>query len=182
MSLPRFPLPLAAAMLVLAGGCATPGPRADAARLQQLEDREAIRQLLVDYGATLDRRDFAAFGALFARDAEYVAGAPVRGPDAIRAQLERIIGENPSSLPGPNFHLSFNPSITLQGDRASVVSLGAYTAPDAAGGATRMVFFVWYRDELVREDGRWKFRRRETGSGALPAMPPASAPTPAPPR
>lgn len=173
MSLPRVLLPLAAAMLALAGGCATSGARADAARLQQLEDREAIRQLLVDYGATLDRRDFAAFGALFARDAEYVAGAPVRGPAAISAQLERTLTANPSNLPAPNFHLSFNPSITVEGDHASAVSLGAYTAPDPAGGATRLVFFVWYRDQLLREDGRWKFLRREVGSGALPS--PAAA-------
>lgn len=170
MNLSRLLLPLAAAVLALAGGCDVSASRADAARLQQLEDREAIRQLLVDYGAALDRRDFPAFAALFARDAEYVAGPPVRGPEAISAQLESTLSANPSNLPTPNFHLSFNPSITLDGDRASAVSLGAYTAPDPAGGATRMVFFVWYRDQLVREDGRWKFLRREVGSGALPPV------------
>src|SRR5690606_21292790 len=104
----------------LACGCAGPGAGdagshvageagdVSSVRLGQLEDREQIRQLLVDYGATLDRRDFAAFGALFAEDAEYAGGgAPVRGRSAIQAQLQTIIGSNPSNLPGPNLHLSF---------------------------------------------------------------------------
>ena len=169
----RIPLLLlvAGAGLLLYGCAPSVGLDADAAaRLAQLEDREQIRQLLVDYGATLDRQDFDAFGALFAADAEYAGGgAPVRGRAAIQAQLAGIIGSNPSGLPAPNFHLSFNPSITLDGDRATAMSLGAYTAPDAASGATRMVFFVWYQDELVREDGRWLFQRRTVGSGALPS-------------
>jgi uncharacterized protein (TIGR02246 family) len=168
---------LPALLTVLAPGCATTAPArlpaADAARLRALEDREAIRQLLVDYGAALDRRDFAAFGALFTEDAEYVSGGtPLTGRAAIRAQLERTLSSNPMNLPAPNFHLSFNPSITLDGDRATAVSLGAYTAPDPAGGGTRLVFFVWYQDELVREADGWKFRRRVVGSGPLPGGPP----------
>lgn len=182
----RFPLLLLIASSgALVCACAPSGLHdAETARLAQLEDREQIRQLLVDYGATLDRRDFTAFGALFAADAEYAGGgAPVHGRASIQAQLEGIIGSNPSGLPAPNFHLSFNPSITLDGDHATAVSLGAYTAPDAASGSTHMVFFVWYQDELVREDGRWLFQRRAVGSGALPAaIPPPPSPAGAPER
>lgn len=139
-----------------------------AARLQHLEDREQILELLTAYGATLDRRDFAAFGRLFAEDAEYGGGpgAPTRGRAAIQAQLERTITGNPSNLPQPNHHLFFNPSIQIDGDRATAHSLGAYTAPEAAGRATQMVFFVAYDDELVRTGGRWLFKRRVIGSGA----------------
>lgn len=165
-------LPATLLLAALAAGCTKPPPTlpaAEAARLAALEDSEAIRQLLVDYGATLDRRDFAAFGELFTEDAEYVSGGTaVKGRAAIRGQLERTLGSNPMNLPAPNFHLSFNPSIRLDGDRATVVSLGAYTAPEASGGPTRLVFFVWYQDELVRDGNGWKFSRRTTGSGPLP--------------
>jgi uncharacterized protein (TIGR02246 family) len=139
-----------------------------AARLQRLEDREQIRELLTAYGATLDRHDFAAFGRLFAEDAEYTGGpgAPTRGRAAIQAQLERVITSNPSNLPAPNHHLSFNPSISIDGDRASAHSLGAYVAPDAQRKTTQMVFFVAYDDQFVRRDGRWLFQRRVVGSGA----------------
>jgi uncharacterized protein (TIGR02246 family) len=139
-----------------------------AARLQRLEDREQILELLYAYGATLDRHDFAAFGQLFAEDAEYGSGpgAPTRGRAAIQAQLEKTITSNPSNLPAPNHHLFFNPSIKVDGDHASAHSLGAYVAPDSARKTTQMVFFVAYDDQLVRRDGRWMFQRRIIGSGA----------------
>ena len=142
-----------------------------AARLQRLEDREQILELLTAYGATLDRHDFAAFGQLFAEDAEYGSGpgTPTRGRAAIQAQLEKVITSNPSNLPKPNHHLFFDPSIQVDGDRATAHSLGAYTVPDAAGKpmqTTQMVFFVAYDDTLVRKGGRWLFQRRIIGSGA----------------
>ncbi len=162
---------LIATLGMLAAGCARTGADpAMAARLQQLEDREQIRELMAAYGATLDRRDFDAFGKLFAEDAEYGSGpGAARGRAAIQAQLEQIIGSNPANLPAPNFHLFFNPAIHVEGDQARATSLGAYTAPDAASGSTRLVFFVSYEDSLVKRDGRWLFQRRVTGSGAPPA-------------
>ena len=38
------------------------------------EDRAEIHGLLVDYGRTLDARDFDGFAALFARDGVYLSG------------------------------------------------------------------------------------------------------------
>jgi uncharacterized protein (TIGR02246 family) len=160
----------AALALMLAGGLgASRAASGDAtqARLQRLEDREQIQELLIAYGATLDRHDFAAFGQLFADDAEYAGGpgAPTKGRAAIQAQLERTIMSNPSHLPPPNHHIFFNQSIRVEGDRATAHSLGAYVAPDAAGKSTQMVFFVAYDDVLIRHDGKWQFLRRALGSG-----------------
>jgi ketosteroid isomerase-like protein len=140
-----------------------------AARLQRLEDREQILELLVAYGATLDRHDFAAFGQLFAEDAVYVSGpTPTHGRAAIQAQLEKIITSNPSNLPPPNAHLLFNPSIQINGDHATALSSGAYVAPDRSTKTTQMVFFVWYQDTLIRQQGRWWFEKRVVKSGAAP--------------
>jgi hypothetical protein len=173
---PDNPLPILRASILLVAGalasaCVPPALHDDhAARLRLLEDREQILELMTAYGATLDRRDFAAFGQLFADDAEYGSGpGVVRGRAAIQAQLERVIGSNPSNLPAPNSHLFFNPSIRIDGNTATATSLGAYTAPDAASGSTRMVFFVSYQDTLVRRDGRWLFQKRVIGSGPSPA-------------
>jgi uncharacterized protein (TIGR02246 family) len=160
----------AAIALTLAGtlrNSAAASADSTAARLQRLEDREQILELLTAYGATLDRRDFAAFGQLFAQDAEYASGPgnPTRGRAAIQSQLENVITSNPSNLPAPNHHLFFNPSIRVDGDHATAHSLGAYTVPDATGMATQLVFFVAYDDQLVRSGGRWLFQRRVIGSG-----------------
>lgn len=157
-------------------GSPASGAESSAARLQRLEDREQILELMTAYGATLDSRDFAGFGQLFAQDATYVSGGtPTRGRAAIQAMLEKTITSNPSNLPPPNFHLFFNPSIRVEGDRATARSLGAYVAPDLATKTTQMVFFVSYEDTLVRRDGRWLFQERVVKSG-MAAQANASAP------
>jgi len=142
-----------------------------AERLQRLEDREQIMELLAAYGTTLDHHDFAAFGRLFTEDAAYGGGpAPTRGRAAIQSMLEKQITSNPSHLPPPNFHLYFNPQIQVDGDHATAQSKGAYIAPDAANKSAQMVFFVTYEDTLVRRDGHWLFQQRVL-KGGIPAAP-----------
>jgi ketosteroid isomerase-like protein len=140
---------------------------ADAARLRRLEDRQAIEELFTAYGATLDRRDFAAFGRLFAQDAVYVSGPgePTRGRQAIQSLLEKTLASNPAHLPEPAFHLFFNPSIEVEGNRATAHSKGAYLIPDVKDGGARIIFFVSYEDTFVRQGGQWVFSRREIHSG-----------------
>jgi uncharacterized protein (TIGR02246 family) len=139
------------------------------------EDRQQIEQLFADYGATLDRHDWEAFGRLFAEDAVFGGGAgePARGRAAIQASLEKAITSNASRLPAPDFHVFFNPSIHVEGDHATAQSKGAYVIPDAHSadgvpGAAHMVFFCVYDDVLVRRAGHWLFQQRTLRS----TMPP----------
>lgn len=138
------------------------------ARLQALEDREAIRALFAEYGRTLDARDFAAFARLFAKDAEFVggAGAPAKGPDAIGALLARTIQANYPDSKGRNLHLFANETIDVTGNEATAISKGAFVGANAAN-QPEWFQLATYRDRLVREDGRWKFKRREI-HGDLP--------------
>src|SRR5579862_7769653 len=57
-------------------------------RLQILEDKEEIRELLVAYGRDFDKRDFTAYAQLFATDGVWTGGEPgshaYTGRDAIR--------------------------------------------------------------------------------------------------
>lgn len=165
-----------AATLLLASTPATAAANDAASRLQRLEDREQILELLSTYGATLDRHDFAGFGQLFADDATYGSGPnAARGRAAIQSMLEKQILSNPLKLPPPNYHLFFNPSIRIDGDRATAHSKGAYVAPDTERKVTSMVFFVTYDDVLVRKDGRWLFQQRVlNAAGNAPAATPAA--------
>src|SRR5665213_1352768 len=121
---------------------ATPG--SDSLRVQRLEARQDIEELFAQYGASLDRRDFDAFGRLFAEDAVYGGGGtPTRGRAAIQSQLQQTITANPSHLPGPDFHLYFNPSIRVDGDHATAHSMGAYLIPDEhSAGGWKLIFLV----------------------------------------
>ena len=171
MTMRRAGLIVAAALFgALASGCSndTGAPASDVSaddlqRLQALEVREAIRQLLIDYGRTIDSRDFGGFADLFTADADYGGGGPggmSHGPEAIRAGLEKNFQQNPSGVSGPNFHVFYNESIQVDGDTATAVSKGAFVI-QAEGNRPEMLILATYHDSLVRDGGRWKFKRRE---------------------
>jgi len=139
------------------------------ARVQELDDREQIRQLMHSYGRFLDERNFDAFAGLFAEtDSEYISGnRTARGAQAIGTMLQEIITANPSGFKSPNFHVFFNETIDLDGDQATAFSQSAFIVP-AENGNPEMVFFATYDDVFVREQGRWKFKLRSVRSD-LPA-------------
>jgi len=137
------------------------------AAVRVLQDREAIRVLLRDYGRTLDARDFEGFAALFATDAEYVSGATVRGPAAIGQSLKDIMGRNPLGFREPNFHVFFNEVIEVQGDRATSTSQSLYVVTGERN-TPELALMASYEDVLVREGGRWKFQKRVV-RGNIPA-------------
>ena len=148
-------------------------PQPVEARLRALEDREEIRQLLTDYGRTLDGRDFAAFPKLFTDDAEYVGGGgppTIRGGAAIARSLEEIFRQNPTGVRSPNFHLFANEYIQVKGDEAVALSKGLFVVP-GKDGAPEIVMLATYHDILTRDGGRWKFKRRIVHAD-IPAPPP----------
>jgi uncharacterized protein (TIGR02246 family) len=153
---------LSAAGPALAQAPAPATVQALAARVDALEAQEAIRGLWAEYGRTLDARDFVAFSKLFAKDATFGGGAgAAKGPEAIGAFLEKAIGTNYPDSKGKNFHLYFNESIEVHGDRASAISKGGYVMATADNTKADFLLLAEYRDQFVKEDGRWKFYRRE---------------------
>jgi len=139
--------------------------RETAALVQRLEDRASIERLLIEYGRTLDARDFKGYSELFARDGVWAGGmGTVQGPAAIRAFMEKAI-------PGPNtahnFHVLSNFAIDVSGDNATAWSRWTFMVPGPNNTAVAAQSGR-YDDRLVRENGRWKFKRREA-SNDIPA-------------
>lgn len=126
-------------------------------RLRRLEDLAEIHQLFVDYGHHLDAGDFDAYAGLFTADGEVRLGpmGSAKGRDQIRALMERVL----AGVVGTSYHLITSPIVRIDGDTATsevmwtVVQLG----PD---GAPVVSMTGRHRDELAREDGRWRFRLR----------------------
>jgi hypothetical protein len=160
----RGGLVLIALAVAAAVDAQTPRPSdALSARVQALEDREAIRTLWAEYGRTLDARDFVAFSQLFARDGEFVGGpgSPARGPAAIGAFLEKGDRYELSELEGQELPPLFNESIEIQGDTGTGVSKGGFVMATGDNSKADFLLLATYRDQFVREDGKWKFKRRE---------------------
>jgi uncharacterized protein (TIGR02246 family) len=136
----------------------SPEPENLGQRVRQLEDRFEIQQLLLDYGNTLDGRDAAGFADLFAREGEWIAPPSFhpRGREEIRAMIDRMFANVPASA---RAHYITNMTIGIDGDRASAHARFILVEP-IADGSPRIRLSGHYDDVLVREDGRWRFLRR----------------------
>jgi uncharacterized protein (TIGR02246 family) len=131
------------------------------ARLQRLEDTEAIRRLFQAYQRALDGMDFRAYSRLFARDGVFVAGdQTATGPDEIFALVDSMPGSGLlTEKTGDDFHLVSNVDIEVDGDRARATSTWSYVVR-SDDDTPRLEKLGHYEDELVREDGVWRFARR----------------------
>lgn len=130
-------------------------------RVQVLEDREAIRALILAYGQAHDHRDYRTFADLFASNGEWVGGlGSAKGPQAIFELMDRTIGHDPQPNGSGTYHVMTNDQIKIDGDRASATTKWIYITPGENNTPT-LVFLGRYLDEFVRENGEWKFLRRE---------------------
>jgi ketosteroid isomerase-like protein len=144
-------------------------------RLRILEDREEIRQLLIEYGRALDQRDFGALSRLFSEDAEYLGSGSlnaIKGPVAIAKFIEDVFRKNPMGLRFPNFHLFANITIQIHGDEAHARSKGFFVVPNEED-MPLTVMLATNDDVLARDKGRWKFKRR-TVHMVIPAPAPST--------
>lgn len=169
------------------------------ARLQAVEDRQAIEQLMAgDYPIALDSRNWKAYAALFTDDGELVQGTQVtKGPAAIEELFSRPrpprpprtppadapAGQAPAAPAGPPItkHVVTNMDIKIDGDRA--VAHAYWQTVSTRGTTTVIAGAGHYNDVLKRDKGKWKFQHREivnplrTNAAAAPAAP-APAPSP----
>ena len=103
-----------------------------AERLQRFADKEEIENVLLEYGRSLDARDFATYSSLFAADGEWVGGfGSVKGPANIKAFMEKNMGT------GGNTTQQLPPALELRhhGQRRHghrVVALGVRAAAGPA--------------------------------------------------
>ena len=138
------------------------------ARVQVLEDREDIRALILAYGQAHDHRDYRTFASLFAANGEWIGGlGTAKGPDAIFALMDKSIGHNPLPNGSGTFHVMTNDQIKIDGDRASSTTKWLYITA-AEDNSPKLTYLGHYDDEFVRENGRWRFLKRQSVSDISP--------------
>jgi 3-phenylpropionate/cinnamic acid dioxygenase small subunit len=131
------------------------------ARIQRLEDLEEINRLFLEYRRHLDARDMHAYSQLFCEDGEWSGrtGSAV-GPAQIQEMLEANLSPNPPAPGATSWHIVSNPTIELDGDRATAQVTWSLIR---RGGDDEPVLTLLghYDDVLAREHGRWRFKRRQ---------------------
>jgi ketosteroid isomerase-like protein len=126
-------------------------------RVQAIEDREAIRELIANYCRGVDGRDEALFMSLWHDDARYLIGGAFgehQGLDEIKGILHGLW-----STFTEMHHWATNVVIELNGDTAKAWVNADVTGTDTKGRA--LMFAASYQDQLARVDGFWKFTVRD---------------------
>jgi len=122
------------------------------ARIQTLEDIEAIRKLKCQYWRCLDRKLWGELAECFARGAtaDYGPRLRFRGRKAIVGFLKKSLG--PDSV--TTFHMGHNAEIetTDQGKARGRWVLNDFFIMQPG---TKRRGWGFYDDEYVKEDGRW---------------------------
>lgn len=124
------------------------------ALLQELLDREQIRDLLARYPMAYDDHDWAAWEELWTDDLVWlVEGQPIEGLDAVREFMQ---GCQPPDYRAK--HLCGAPVIEIAEDGAN-----ARARTDVVWIAANYenTIVARYVDTLVKRDGRWRISRRE---------------------
>jgi ketosteroid isomerase-like protein len=158
-------------------GCSAGLDEASAARVQVVEDRLAIEQLIMgDYPRALDGRDWATYAALWTEDGVLVQGErSTQGPEAIEAQFANGAGAPPGSAQ-TTWHVVSNPTIQIDGDTAT--GQAYWETISTRTGEARVAGVGYYIDEFRKVDGQWKFASREIVNPARAAAAAAAAAPP----
>lgn len=125
--------------------------------LQEISDRFEIMDLLVSYCSAIDRGELDALDAIFLEDAHIdysSAGGPKGSPNAIKKFLKENLGRLPRQ------HILSNFEFHLNGNSARVRSL--CHNPLEIPGSEVLFYGLWYHDQVVRVDGKWRIKEKVT--------------------
>jgi hypothetical protein len=128
--------------------------------LQEISDRIEIQQLLYEYAAAIDGKNFDRLDVVFAPDAhvDYRAFGGVAGsyPEA-KTWLTKVLPTFPAYQ-----HLMGNAEIRIDGDTATgrVMCFNPMSFPRRQGGIQVAFFGLWYLDTYVRTPAGWRIQSR----------------------
>ncbi|MBN9192020.1 nuclear transport factor 2 family protein [Microbacterium sp.] len=126
-------------------------------------DRIEIEALFADYAWALDTADTERVVELFSSDAaiqDPFGRYEGQGPDGIRVFFEHLFGR-PEFAGRMHWVSQIVADTAVATDHAVVDSYAL--VPAAHRGASNIHLLAFYRDDLVREDGCWRFRDRKVG-------------------
>jgi len=122
-------------------------------RLERLESRDEIRQLISKYSIALDMRDMDAMANLLEPDVK--VGKNARGRQALRDWLDDTMRKQ---FDGTSHHVGTTVIEFI--DRDNAVGI-VYSKNEHETGPEWVIMQMMYYDHYVRVDGRWCFRRRQ---------------------
>lgn len=133
-------------------------------KVQELADREAIRELRNRYHEYINDAKFSAIAGLFTEDGEIAFGhlGDAHGTEQINRFFSGLNPERPASADGTHARLYrvkqfiHNHVVEVHGDHATGF---AYLEAKPVYKGESYVVAARYDDEYERRDGKWKFKK-----------------------
>lgn len=123
-------------------------------RVQRLEDRFAINDLVVNYATLLDDAQWDALGELFTEDGVFASpNSHTVGRAAVIANFKVKHAPFPVTWHDPH-----GMAVEFDDDDHARGTVIGYA--ELASGEAAVVTSIRYQDDYRREDGRWRFAKR----------------------
>lgn len=129
-----------------------------ATRIDQLESRFALQDLVSDYCFGFDKRDWDRFLAIWWEDCVWEVGPPFGNFDG-HAGIERAVKETLWARWRESTHYTTNLRVSFDGPDSAHGVCDVYCVGTTADGLARSVAAT-YRDRFERRGGVWKIARR----------------------
>ena len=133
-----------------------------AQRVQQLEDRAALKALVDTFSILADRKDVQRQVLLFTEDAtvDSYSGTQLTSSLKGRKQIGDVFGSFLATFETV-YHMNGQQAVEIHGDRATGTSYCLVTLIARQNGKlVRNTAGVYYDDEYVRQGGRWLIAKR----------------------
>ena len=138
---------------------ATPTLEALAQRLDRLESKDAIRDIVTAYAIACDEHDMSRLMNLFTEDACFDApnGSMVAdGKAAIQSMFEQTF-----QIRGPAYHWTHDTTVEIDPDDPGRATGLVLSHAETTPGGVVSVAAMRYEDDYRREaDGQWRFSKR----------------------
>jgi hypothetical protein len=124
----------------------------------QLEEKDAIREVMAEYCFRLDNDRFADMAALFTEDGTWdTAFGKGTGRGEIAALVQRI-RQSGTARPRAIHHVT---NIAIKVDGAGATAFSNWVVVQNSEHGPKIGSAGSYADELVKQDGGWLFRYRK---------------------
>jgi SnoaL-like domain len=134
-------------------------------RLQELEDRIAIRELIDQYTFTADTRDAEGQMAIFTENTNFEVYMDEKIPTPTqvikgRKNLRLVFDDLNQYL--STMHFNGQSTVTLDGNKATGITYcRAYHLKVLEGVQKMMIAGIRYYDTMIKQDGIWLFSERK---------------------